>query len=273
MGQYRFIIILEFVSRKLLALLFLLVIFSQVADATEIEELYKKANELYQQEEYSKAINTYRQIIGKDFESWEVYYNLGNSYFRYGDIGHAILNYERAKRLAPQNEDILHNLKIANLSIVDKVEDPPKFFVIKVLDDFLAFTGLKMNLDQLTRVMLIVYLIFMALVLIRLIALKKLTRRRIFYAILPIFVVLAILFTAFQVQVYSMSDYNEAIIVVDKVDVMSSPDEGATQVFTLHQGVKVKVEKFLKKDTEGWIEIKLADGKNGWVLDAVVERI
>jgi len=252
-------------------LLFLLIPLKDYA--TEVEDLFKQANEFYQQERYKEAIETYQQIIAGGFESWEVYYNLGNAYFRYGDIGHTILNYERAKRLVPQNEDVLHNLKIATLSIVDKVEEPPQFFVIKVLNDFLDYSELRMNLDQLTRVMLFVYIVFMILVIIRIFIRNKPARRRVFYVMLPVLVILIILFITFQVQIYSASKSDEAIIVVDKVDVMSSPGEDATQVFALHQGVKVNIETTLKREQEDWIEIRLADGKSGWVLANVIERI
>lgn len=256
--------------------LFLLVLFCLIplrGSATEFAELYRQANELYQQEKYKEAIDTYQQIINGGFESWEVYYNLGNAYFRYGDVGRAILNYKRAKRLAPQNTDILHNLKIASLSIADKIEEPPQFFVIKVLNDFLDYSQLRMNFDQLAQVMLVVYMIFMILVIIRIFVRNKLIQRRIVYIMLPVLLILVIFFITFQVQIYSASKNDEAIIIVDKVDVMSSPSEDATQVFTLHQGVKVKIEKTMMRDQESWAEIRLTDGKSGWILVTAIERI
>ncbi|MBN1351305.1 tetratricopeptide repeat protein [candidate division KSB1 bacterium] len=235
--------------------------------------LFKQANELFQQDKYPESIAAYEQIIQQRIESWEIYYNLGNAYFRSGKVAYAILNYERAKKLAPQEEDVLHNLKIANLSIVDKVAEPPEFFVIKILNDFISLTGLQMNLDQVTKVMLGTYLVFMALVIVRLIIPNKTTRRRILYILLPVGIILIIFVISFQIQLYSASNFNEAIVIAEKVDVMGAPGNDATQVFTLHEGIKVKIENRAEKDNEIWIEIRLADNNSGWVLESTVERI
>src|SRR5947209_3472912 len=93
------------------------------------KELFYKANDFYQKRDYENAAKNYESITKQGYESAEVYYNLGNCYYKTNNIPLAILNYERAIKLAPGDEDIDMNLKIANLKIIDKIEPlPPLFF-------------------------------------------------------------------------------------------------------------------------------------------------
>lgn len=95
------------------------------------QQLWEKANAFYTAEEFQKAVSVYEQILQKGEESAKLYFNLGNAYYKTGDINNAILNYERAKLLAPQDEDIQFNLKIANQYVVTKIEELPQPFFLR----------------------------------------------------------------------------------------------------------------------------------------------
>lgn len=255
-------------------LIVLLLIPSLVLFATdENEQLFLNGNQNYQQENYDEAITNYEVILQNGYESWELYFNLGNAYFRSGRIGKAILNYERARRLAPLNADVRHNLEIANLSIADKIEVPPKFFLIEIGNAVIESLGLKLNLNELTKYVLLVYLILMFLVITRILVTRPEVRRVLFYFIIPIFILLILVVITLQVEIYSDKKNIEAILVASEVDVYGAPEENSTLLFSLHEGVKIRIQNNLDKDNAKWLEIQLSDGKSGWVRDTGFEKI
>ncbi|MCI0512232.1 tetratricopeptide repeat protein [candidate division KSB1 bacterium] len=237
------------------------------------EQFFQLGNQAYQQENYEAAIDNYEKIIGNGFESWEIYYNLGNAYFRQGNIGRAILNFERAKHLAPMNKDIVHNLDVANLAIIDKIEAPPRFFLNDVFDDLIEFLGLKLNINDLSKVVLSIYLIFMSLIIFRMLLNSPNIRRILLYLSIPMLVLLILALIALEFNLYTHQRLEEAIILVREVEVIGSPEEKAKPLFTLHQGVKVKLTKSITINGIKWREIQLIDGKSGWVQEEVLERI
>src|SRR5881394_716957 len=99
------------------------------ARAQEAGLLFNQANQLYRKAEYDKAATMYEQIIKNGYESPALYYNLGNARFKLKDVPGSIVNYERARRLAPRDEDIAYNLRLANLRVIDKIEPIPEFFI------------------------------------------------------------------------------------------------------------------------------------------------
>lgn len=248
-------------------------IFTGKSLANERVTLFLEGNQLYQQEKYSQAISRYEQVLEMGFESSELYYNLGNAYFRSNNIGKAILNYERARRLAPLNDDIRHNLEIANLSIIDKIEAPPKFFLTEILDDVIEFLGLKLNLNAFTKLVLAIYVVFMSLIIFRLFIRRTDVRKKLFYLIIPVFIIFAIILVLLQIQIYKTTHTDEAVILVEEIDVVGSPEENAKQLFALHEGTKVKINKSLSKSDKTWLHVQLVDGKTGWVKGTALEKI
>ncbi|NLO03062.1 MAG: tetratricopeptide repeat protein [Bacteroidales bacterium] len=118
-------------NKYLLIFLFGIVLILKVSGQDSTQVLWEKANALYTTEEYQKAIIAYEQILGTGQESAKLYFNLGNAYYKAGDFNNAILNYERAKLLAPQDEDIEFNLRMANQFVVTGIEELPQPFFIR----------------------------------------------------------------------------------------------------------------------------------------------
>src|ERR1041385_1642654 len=113
-------------------ILFLLVILlPQAMVAQEAIVQFEQANQLYRNGDVQKSAQMYEQIIKNGYESSILYYNLGNAYFKSNNIPSAILNYERAKRLAPHDEDVAYNLRLANLRVIDKIEPIPQLFLVE----------------------------------------------------------------------------------------------------------------------------------------------
>ena len=111
--------------------IFLIISISTVLylNAQEADTLMKKANNLFIEGKYQDAINTYENILTLGYESPELYYNLGNSYYKQNVISYSILNYEKALQLAPNDDDIKYNLELCNRLVVDKIEKLPVFFI------------------------------------------------------------------------------------------------------------------------------------------------
>jgi tetratricopeptide (TPR) repeat protein len=229
------------------------------------EESFEKANNFYISGNYEQAIEAYRAIIDDGYQSAELYYNLGNSYFRMEKIPSAILYFERAARLAPSDSDIEFNLKIANLRIVDKFETVPKLFIIEWYESVLGFlySGVW---GWVSVILLWASLLFLALFIISGTPARK--------KLLFLLVVLGFIGTVLTSIIAYHSYYNEtsrefAIIFSTSIYVKSAPDESSVDLLILHEGTKVEITDKL----EDWSEILLENGNKGWVPASVLEVI
>lgn len=243
----------------------LMISLNVLVHADHNQYLFEQANQLYQKEQYQQAIDKYLEIRNSGYESWQLYYNLANAYYKTRDLGRAILNYERALKLNPKNEDIKFNLDLANLQVVDKIVVPPQFFLFKILSDLKNLWGLK----TLTFLTLFFYLLLTGLIIMK-ILLRSITIQRLAQiALIPALVLLLLVGTIFIIRIHENNTLHYAIVLVDKIDVLSSPDDQGTELFALHRGVKLKVEE-LRAD---WAKIRLADGKIGWIKKQAFEII
>jgi len=237
-------------------------LFAQKKDALT---LYHTANTAYQKQDYAGSIKLYEQLIADGNVSTEVYFNLGNSYFKEGNVPRAIINYERAKKLAPEDEDIEFNLKIASLKVVDRIDNVPEVFYKRWIRSMA--TIFPANTWSIVFVILI-WLVFMSAgfyVISYSTGLKKISF--ISGIVLTIFTITTYLMSA---RSYSISHVEEqAIVISSSVYVKSSPDEKGNDLFILHEGTKVEIlEPF-----EGWKKIRIANGTIGWLKLNEIEKI
>lgn len=233
--------------------------------AGEIEALFIKGNELYQNGEYQAAIAQYKKINELGYQSWEVYYNLGNAYYKSGQIARAILYYERARRLNPKNEDIDFNLELANLSVVDRIAEFPKIFPAAWISTIANFVGLQ-GLGVIT---IVVYSMLIGLIIYRFLRRGNRSSRVNMVSIVVCGFLLTVCSGLLSMKIYDNENRLEAIVLAPKVDVRSAPDDDSTEMFTLHEGVKVQL-----KDRSGeWVKIRLSDRKVGWLKIDVIEKI
>jgi len=229
------------------------------------EYLFEQGNTFFEDQEYTQAIDAYEEILAMGYESAELYYNLGNAYYKTGKYAWAILNYERAMRLQPQDEDIRFNLEIARMTLVDEIPEIPKLFYVKYLKDVRAFFSLKI----LTYLTLAVYLLFIGCLILWL-TLRSAFLRRMFRTASIIIGVFLVLFSLlFISKIHTTSSSVEAVIMSPEVYVRSSPTESGTNLFAIHSGLKVKIEN----QSNDWYEIRLPDGKEGWIESTHLEII
>jgi tetratricopeptide (TPR) repeat protein len=218
---------------------------------------FSAANELYRGLKYQEAARAYEKILAGGYESAALYYNLGNALFKAGNAPAAILNYERAKRLAPRDEDIGHNLALANLKIVDRIEPIPRLFFVEWWE---ALVGAASASAWGTAAIAALWVSVILLALFRVSRGRLLRRLTLIPGLLALlFVILA--FTAGRIQDDRESSEVAAILFAATAPVKSAPDAGSTDLFVLHEGVRVDL-----LDAVGeWRKIRLADGKIGWL--------
>lgn len=240
-------------------------LYAGLAGAGSNEELFRQANKDYSAGLYENAIAGYRQILKDGYASAELYYNLGNACFKSNDIASAILYYEKAKKLQPNDPDILFNLNIANSRIKDKIEAVPVMFYKRWWNALLNW----LSPDAWTRFHLICFggfLIGLALYFLsRIIPLRKIA----FWSAIILFTVTLITFGLAFHQQRTLEQVTEAIVFDPSLTVKSSPSENSVDLFVIHEGTKVTVTDQLAD----WYEIRIANGSTGWIQQSAVRSI
>lgn len=228
-------------------------------------DLLQKANEHYTKDEIKKAIDVYNQILMTNMESPEVYFNLGNAYYKNKQYTLSILNYERAKLLDPDDEDIAFNLQVANQHVVDSIQELPGIFIVRWWNSLVN----SQSTDTWAVMSIFSFIIFLSLLGLYFFARTTEVKRISFWAgcFLILFSVFSWSFAARQKS--RLVNHPEAIVMQPTVTVKSSPSEKGTNLFVIHEGLKVKITDKLGD----WVEIKLADGNKGWLLTESIERI
>lgn len=230
-----------------------------------LNQIVDKGNQLYQKGNFSEAIESYLQVIESKYESSNLYYNLGNAYYKNNELGKSILWYERALILDPSNEDIKHNIAFINQKLEDKIEILPKLFITEwYVSIASALTSKKWAILSIIACFLVVASSIGAL----------------FFQVgwgksLSLFMGITFLFTAifsihFAYKINrSINNNPEAIVMKSVLTGKSTPSETGTDLFVIHEGLKVMVSDQLNE----WIEIKLPNGEKGWVHYSDIEKI
>ncbi|MFA4990999.1 MAG: tetratricopeptide repeat protein [Candidatus Omnitrophota bacterium] len=248
------------------ALLFLIVMFFGLAGASSAqapEEIYAEANLSYENGDYAKAISLYETLVRMDRVSPEVFYNLGNSFFKSKKIGMAIANYERALRLAPRDRDARLNLKLAREMAVDKINISDRGFILNAA----FFLYDRMSIEELTAACFVFYLATALLLIFFIFFVSK--RRIIFYNVWVTGFMSLVFLVFLAAKIQGENAAMKAVIVSEKIDVRSGPKDDYLLQFTLHEGTEVRVVK----ESQGWYEIDLSKDLRGWLPKAGVEII
>tara|TARA_B100001250_G_scaffold24992_2_gene20729 strand:- start:8404 stop:9135 length:732 start_codon:yes stop_codon:yes gene_type:complete len=214
------------------------------------ETLFIQANTEYANENYSTAISLYDSILSMNLESSELFYNLGNCYYKTKDWANTIWHYEKSLQLNPRNNNATHNLELARLRIIDQIEPIPKLFYKRWWEETTQlFT---------TKIWQILAIMYIWLILIFQLTKKffKLKNKyfRIFLNAIGI-IIICITYTNIQ------QNKNEAIIFSSSVIVNSAPSEKSTNLFSLHSGTKVE----LTEQIGDWLNIRILNGNTGWI--------
>ncbi len=229
------------------------------------EDLIREANEAYNRSEYSHAIELYEQVLALDLVAPELYYNLGNAYFKNNRLGRAVLNFERASRLDPSNENIIHNLNVARSRLIDRVETRPLLFY----ERWWRNTYMLQSSTGWGITAVIILFIFLSVTSVYLFSRTKGIKKTAFYTGILLLLLTVLSFIFAQKQYNRLTAQNEAIIMNPRVSAKSSPSQQSPDLFLVHEGTKVLIRSTLGE----WIEIGLTDGNVGWVRKEALEVI
>jgi tetratricopeptide (TPR) repeat protein len=241
----------------------LLVAFQAIGQSND--QLAAKAAKAYSSMHFPEAIADYNKIIAGGYESYALYYNLGNAYFRNNELAQAILYYEKALKLAPDNDDIKHNIDVVNSKLVDKVEKIPDLFYKRWWTSIVNF----MDIDALATVNIILLSLSLLLIAIYIAVSNLLVRKISFWTGISFFLIFGLGAIAASQRNHYLNSQHEAIVFTATINIKSSPDENSKDIFVLHDGTKVTLLDVITD----WQEIRIANGSVGWVKSSDLRKI
>ena len=225
----------------------------------------QNADDEYKKGNYQQAIKDYEELL-KEGVSADLYYNLGNAYFRTDNITKAVLAYERAHLLNPGDVDINFNLQFARSRTIDKITPESEMFFVTWYHSLVNFT----SVDSWARTAIVSIVLVLLLVLLYLFS-PNINLRKVGFFGANIFLVLFLLSNLFAYQQKkSLINRNGAIVVAPTVNVKKTPSMSSNNTFVIHEGTRVNITD---KSIKGWRNITIADGREGWVLERQIEEI
>ena len=252
-------------AATLLALLLMLPIGAGAAENYP-DSLWKAGVDAYSAGQWAQAASDWTDLTATGLRSKELYYNLGNAWFKAGEIAPAILNYERALRLDPSDSDVRYNLEFARAQTQDRIDEVPEFILktwtrkLSYLLSSNAWAGLSLFLLALTLALVLLFLLGPSV---------KARRTGFFTGIVAL--LLTLMCWGFARSLKSAAErHDDAIVMRPVSSVTSSPSsDAAKSLFILHEGTKVKV----LDEVSGFTDIELADGRRGWIASGDIEKI
>ena len=246
-------------KKTILTLCFVSIGFCSLSD-----KLFKEGNQAIIDEKYQDAIRIYESMLELNYKKSEVYYNLGNAYYKLNKIGQSIWSYMKALELSPRNNDLRYNLTVAKAKRIDRVELPSTFFVLEyyrkikhffTLIEWLFIGGVVLVFNSLL-------LLFHRFGYFRVQASKSTTS---FLSALIILIHLVV------VDIYFQDKKDDSVVIIENnVNAYSAPFYGdKTILFEINEGVIADV---LKKE-KNWTEIHLIDGKIGWINSKSIREL
>ncbi|HTN68381.1 MAG TPA: tetratricopeptide repeat protein [Dysgonamonadaceae bacterium] len=234
------------------------------ADAVE-----SKADLAYRDNNFAESIKLYESQITENKltnqESPQLYYNLGNAYFRDNQIAKAIVNYERALLLDPGDSDIRHNLRFAKTKIEDKIDSTDTFFITQWIRSIQNLY----NANSWATIGVVLFILFIVATGIYMISMRLIVRKTSFYSgIVLLSLVIIVNIFAFK-QKNKIVNRSTGIVMSASVSIYTSPDAHSQELFRLHEGAKV----FIKRKERNWLEIEIANGSVGWLQQKSIETI
>lgn len=241
------------------------------SDITEnsVTILESKADAAYKNKDFTESIQLYEAQIAEskltNQESAQLYYNLGNAFFRNEQIAKAIVNYERALLLEPGDSDIRHNLRFAKTRIEDKIDSADSFFINKWVRSIQnLYSG-----NSWAVIGIVLFILLVIAIGAYMISAQLIWRKISFYAGIILFSLVIITNVFAFKQKNKIVNRSTGIVMSASVSIYTSPDAHSQELFRLHEGAKVKI----KREEGRWIEIVIANGSVGWLQKQNIEII
>ena len=222
-----------------------------------VENIFSQANELYNKGIYIEAINNYKEIIKNDFHSAELYYNLGNAYYRLDSIASSVYYYEKALQLNPNDREIIDNLELINKTLVDEI-DP---ITTPLIESILNSISNIFYFETWGYISIFFSFLIVALFLSYYFANSSRVKRLTFVllCISSIFMLVSLINGNKGYNNYINNEY--AVIYSYETDLKIEPNYRSETLFMLHEGTKIQV----LENYNNWIKIRLVNGQVGYI--------
>lgn len=226
---------------------------------------FEKGNNLYQEGKYEQAISAYESVLANKQHSAELYFNLGNCYYKLNKVAPAIYNYEKALVLHPGDTEIANNLKFAQKLQIDEIKEVPEVGFSKMVQDFTSvfnyntWAKIAVGFSTLFLLFFIGYYFSQTTLL-----------KRVFF--IGMFVWILLILISVSAGISEKNDFeNErpAIVFAEIADVHSEPQKGSSTALILHEGTKV----FILETLDNWRKIQLTDGTEGWIENSAIKEV
>lgn len=255
----------KILARLSLALFTVFIVACSQADEKKSDpnQLFYTANHYYESRDYKKALEAYLAILGAGSESGGVYYNIGNSYLKIGDLGRAILYYEKAKRLIPYDSDLKANLSYARSLVENSPDRQPKNFALNALGNIFESYSLRAIIFS-ASILYLILILQIGICIARPFLAKK------FRVILLLSAALFIVnLTVLADRYFEERILRRGVVVQKEVECKYEPIEESTTYYKLREGGGV----LILKTRNGWRHIRRPDGKISWVRKEAVDEI
>ena len=250
--------------KKILLLIYLIssgLLFSQ----SENEEYFNKGVGLYNNGNYNEAIIKFKEIIEKGEHSENLYFNLGNAYYKVNDIANSIFYYEKALKLNPKNKDVLNNLAFSQNMLIDKIEKLPT----NQVSEFLNSISEILNVKQWITLGITLLYLFLLTFILYFFSSKSVLKKNYFTAFSIVFLFSLISIFVGLNKFEKQKSYFEAIIFENKIDFRTEPNYRSEILFNLHEGTKV----IIIEELNDWALVEIVDGNKGWIELQSIKKI
>ncbi len=229
----------------------------------DLASYFEQGNSEYQKGNFTAAEKYYRTILDSGIESGALYYNLGNACFKQKRLGNAIYYWEKALEKMPADREVRENLELAYLLIIDRLEIPEYPLPVQFLSRMMRI----FTVNQEVWLMLTLFIASNALFSIYLLARNPRHSYRALIGCTVTGILFLLAACSLSWKVYERDYRKNAIVVEQKVDVRSGPGNENITVFTIHEGLKVRV----LRSSDGWYQIGLPNGWSGWLLQENIQ--
>lgn len=229
------------------------------------DTLFQNANTAFKNGKFDQAIESYNKILASGYESADLYYNLGNAYYKLNEIAPGIYYFNKALLLQPNHEDAKNNLAFAQRMTIDVIEPLPQTFFQRINEKLIY------SISYNTWAVVSVWLALITAVLIMAYFYTPLALRKKWYFSMGIvsFILFLIVLSMGMKAKYHYNHDQPAIVFAKEIAVKSEPTNQSSTSFVLHEGAKVNV---VQQD-ENWFKITIADGKFGWLPNEAVKKL
>ena len=253
------------IIKKIVFQLILIAPFVHIVAQTEHIDKFKQGVEFYSEGNFEKAADVWTELYNTGYRSAALHYNIANAHFKNANLPKAILFYERAHLLAPLNEDINYNLQIARTFITDRFQEIPEIFFVK----WFNIAALLVSSNSWAIIGIIAFVICLIATSLYIYSAKYLHKVIGFWTAVFCLVISLTSVVLSSKNNSLVNDSRKAIIFSSAVSGKSSPDASGSDLFILHEGTKVSVERKVGE----WLEIRLSDGNKGWIPENCLEII